>query len=144
MRLSRLHRPTKLGFNMTPMIDVVFLLLIFFMTVSQISRALDYPLELPEATAGGRPVESVGITINLDRHGVIMVGGKSLSLDQLSAALTLEIARVDQQVARLRVLVRCDRNSPGRYFNDLVHRLESVGIRQIRVSINVAGGTDGL
>ena len=38
MRLSK-HHGTKLEINMTPMIDVTFLLLIFFMTVNQVSKA---------------------------------------------------------------------------------------------------------
>ena len=36
------------GFNMTPMIDVVFLLIIFFMLVSQFSSAENVEVELPE------------------------------------------------------------------------------------------------
>lgn len=137
MKLSRPRHATISGFNMTPMIDIVFLLIIFFMTVSQISRALDHPVDLPKASQGGQSMESVNITINLDVDGNIIVANRQMSLEQLSAALTDELARVNQEPGRLRILVRCDRNSEGRHFNELVKRLETMGIRQIRVSINV-------
>ena len=47
MRLSKRHNP-GLQMNMTPMIDVTFLLLIFFMTVSQVSAVNKEQLELPQ------------------------------------------------------------------------------------------------
>ena len=47
MRLCKRRRPTKVAMNMTPMIDVTFLLLIFFMTVSQVSKLNREQLELP-------------------------------------------------------------------------------------------------
>ena len=37
MRLSKPRKQGQLGISMTPMIDIVFLLIIFFMTVSQIT-----------------------------------------------------------------------------------------------------------
>ena len=47
MRLSKRRRSTKAAMNMTPMIDVAFLLMIFFMTVSQVSKLNREQLELP-------------------------------------------------------------------------------------------------
>ncbi len=120
---------------MTPMIDIVFLLIIFFMTVSQISRSIDQPLQLPDVGAGGQPPETVDITINLDAGGQLMVVGQVRSLEQLVQALTRELRQVDNQPGRLRILVRCDRDCPGRHVNELLGRLEMLGIRQVRVSV---------
>ena len=47
MRLSRRRRSTTARMNMTPMIDVVFLLNIFFITVAQVSEVNNVRLELP-------------------------------------------------------------------------------------------------
>ena len=41
MKLTRTKRNHGVTFNITPMIDIVFLLIIFFMTVSQITRVVD-------------------------------------------------------------------------------------------------------
>ena len=48
MKLSKHRRRPDVAFNMTPMIDIVFLLIIFFMTVSQITQVNDEPIELPK------------------------------------------------------------------------------------------------
>ena len=48
MRLSKHRRAGVPLMNMTPMIDVVFLLLIFFMTVSQVSQINRERLRLPK------------------------------------------------------------------------------------------------
>ncbi len=140
MKLNRIKRSPTLGINMTPMIDIVFLLIIFFMTVSQISRTLDHPLALPDVGPGGQSLESVNITINIDAAGRYIVVGQQRSLEQLVVALTEELQRVDNRPARLRILIRCDRACPGRFVNELIGRLDLLGIRQVRVSIQARGG----
>ena len=71
MKLSK-HRPhNPIAFNMTPMIDIVFLLIIFFMTVSQITRVADYPLALPRVSQGDSSSITATVTINLNREGEI-------------------------------------------------------------------------
>jgi len=55
--VSNLSRGS-LGFNMTPMIDVVFLLIIFFLVSSHLAQQeTQLELDLPEATSGTRPTE---------------------------------------------------------------------------------------
>ena len=58
MRLSRSTSAETLGFNMTSMIDIVFLLIIFFMAVSHLSRTQDASLNLVEVSSGSKKVES--------------------------------------------------------------------------------------
>jgi len=50
MPARRDSRSSGLQFNMTPMIDVTFLLIIFFMLVSQITSAENVEMELPDPT----------------------------------------------------------------------------------------------
>ena len=56
--MSRMKEPTHVGFNMTPMIDIVFNLIVFFMLVSEFTKAKIVRLELPEpANEIVKPVE---------------------------------------------------------------------------------------
>ena len=48
MRLTKRRRTTSARINMTPMIDIVFLLIIFFMTVSQVTEVNREQLSLPK------------------------------------------------------------------------------------------------
>ena len=139
MKLARPRRLTSTGMNMTPMIDIVFLLIIFFMTVSQISRVTEQPVRLPHVDDGGEKLQSVAITINIDRSGNYIAGGKQHSLEMLKTALSGELQRLDGDSGRLRVLVRSDRRVSGKYVNDLIEVLEPLGVRDIRISVVIEG-----
>ena len=54
MKLRR-HRPDPVEINLTPLIDVVFLLLIFFMVSTTFDRQAELSIELPEASANAIP-----------------------------------------------------------------------------------------
>ena len=126
---------STLGINMTPMIDIVFLLIIFFMTVSQITRTIDHPLDLPSVKAGGEAHESISITYNMDAEGQLIIAGQPYSLAEAIEATRREFERVDRQPSRLKILLRGDQNCPGKFVNDLIGRLNNIGISQIRLSI---------
>lgn len=86
---SRL-KPEPLGFQMTPMIDVVFLLLCFFVT-SQIFAQWEAEIDitLPTAQTSEAPQRLPGeIIINILADGGIVVNGRSLDAQALSSMLT--------------------------------------------------------
>ncbi|MGI9516923.1 MAG: ExbD/TolR family protein [Pirellulaceae bacterium] len=135
MRLTRVRRPSNLGMNMTPMIDIVFLLIIFFMAVAQITQSLDHPIELTDVGSGGDTLDTVAITINLDTQGRLIVAGQPFSMDELMAAIQGERKRAETDSSRIRILIRCDRNCPGASFNALTDRLSQEGFRSVRLSV---------
>lgn len=77
MKFRRQHRD-ELGINMTPLIDVVFLLLIFFMVSTTFTRETQLTIDLPEAQ--GQPNEAVEeqIEILVDESGGYRVNGEAL------------------------------------------------------------------
>jgi biopolymer transport protein ExbD len=78
------------GANMTPMIDVVFLLIIFFLVSSHLARQENrLPLDLPVAsTFDPLDPEKAPLTISVDRQAKIRVAGKFVDLDSLAAILS--------------------------------------------------------
>ena len=135
MRLSRIRQPAKIGMNMTPMIDIVFLLIIFFITVFQITQTLDEPVNLAKMGPDGKPLETATLTINLDISGQLIVAGKNYTTSQLSRAIRNEIQRLDNDPARLKVLIRCDKDCPGKFINELNEELGKLRITRIRLSV---------
>jgi len=89
MRLSRIDEdePT---INLTPMIDVIFTLLVFFMlatTFAEREKVLD--LELPLATTAKSPQPTpLELVINVSRSGVISIDGRALQGDALRRTLS--------------------------------------------------------
>jgi len=103
------------GMNMTPMIDVVFQLLIFFMVVSEIAQTEKADLTLPKASEAkpdkGEPGRH---TINVTREGRIMVGARYVTLDQLDDILAIEVEimkKKGQKFSDKPILIRADKEA---------------------------------
>ena len=79
--------------NLTPLIDVVFLLLIFFMVSTTFTRETQLRVDLPEAVGAAREERKEQIEIAIDESGSYRVNGRALvdaRLRTLQAALYSE------------------------------------------------------
>ena len=94
--------------NLAPMIDVVFLLLVFFMVATTFaSTEEEIPLDLPNAESGEQAEEERDeIIISIDESGGITMGGRSYTEDSLYDALE-QAANTNPDVA---VTIRGDKN----------------------------------
>ncbi len=120
--------------DMTPMIDIVFLLIIFFMTVSQISRVNEEPLELPlTKSQGTEEQDQTTVTININDNGELVISGAQRSLPDAILAVTDELAKVGNEPSLIKVLIRCSRSARSESVNELVKQLNDLGIRQVRM-----------
>lgn len=80
------HVRQRPGIDLTPMLDVVFLLLIFFLLTSAFSRPM-LPLNLPEAKSAEMSNEPpVAISIKID--GSIYVNNQSVAANELYDVLS--------------------------------------------------------
>ena len=77
MKFKRTLRE-ELSINITPLIDVVFLLLIFFMLTTTFSRETRLLINLPEANADTAENQSSQIEIIVAREGSYTVNGRAL------------------------------------------------------------------
>ena len=80
------QKPELPGFQITPMLDVVFLLLCFFVTTSIFSRReTDLNVKIPTAETGTLPESLPGeVIFNVDREGAVRVNGRVLSDEAIS------------------------------------------------------------
>ena len=77
MKFKRANRE-ELAINMTPLIDVVFLLLIFFMVTTTFSRETRLLVNLPEANAEAAESDPAQIEILVARDGSFSINGRAL------------------------------------------------------------------
>lgn len=64
--------------NLTPLIDVVFLLLIFFMVSTTFNRDSELSIELPSASAEAQDRQPDSIEVAIDAQGRFYVNGRQL------------------------------------------------------------------
>lgn len=103
------YKPEHPGFQIAPMIDVVFLLLCFFV-MSQVFTQWEAEVDvsLPTAATAEMGQRLPGeIILNVSRAGVVVVNGRTLDNPQLQALLQ-RVARLFQGQA---VVIRADRQT---------------------------------
>ena len=74
--------------SLTPMIDVVFLLLIFFMLVARFGVDKVIDINLPSALGQSSQYEGVPRLVEIKSGNIVLLNGTQISLDQLSRKLS--------------------------------------------------------
>jgi biopolymer transport protein ExbD len=137
MRLTKRRRTTSARMNMTPMIDIVFLLIIFFMTVSQVSEVnRERSVELPKQKGSDDQKPAV-LTININQYAEIIVGGTRYQLSDVIALVSDELARLGDDPSRLTVVLRADRRVACEIVNRTVNALARLRITKVRFPVIV-------
>ena len=136
MKLTKLKRDHSVAFNITPMIDIVFLLIIFFMTVSQITRVIDQPMPLPQVSNGTTTEPPASVTININKNGQIIVGSKKYTLDKTVQILRDKLQQRENDARQLKIELRCDKRCQSEHVNRIIKELSGLGFTQVRISVS--------
>jgi biopolymer transport protein ExbD len=130
------HIDEQPSLNLTPMIDVVFLLIIFFMVgtqYSELERSLG--LDVPEVSDGGAltaaPDKRV---INVYQDGHITLDREAVSLEQLTSRL----AQARSQYQDIGVVVRGDGAGPFQHVAEVLNACKQAGISELAISVKLA------
>ena len=134
MRFNNAKQSRPMQLNMTSMIDIVFLLIIFFMIVSQISETNKEQIELP-ALSAELEQQSAKMTVNINADSEVIVSGESIGTNQLQAMVRQELAAVDGNTNRLYVTLRVDRNALTDRANEVMRILNGAGLPGVRVAV---------
>jgi biopolymer transport protein ExbD len=140
MRLHKHKRAHGVVMDMTPMIDVTFQLIIFFMTVSQASIVENELLDLPQMTGALDQTEST-ITINVTRDQRLVVIGETLTLPELEQRVAQVIADKGGRAELVTVVLRVDRENNSALVNKVMTALKQLNVQRIRIAVEVPDGS---
>ena len=123
----------EIGFQLAPMIDMTFLLLIFFMVTTKISKEqVKVDIKLPIASNARIPNDlSDRDIISIDPKGNYFIGQRAADKKELAAHLKERF----KNFPPLRLYVRADKNTPGKQVKELMKLASEAG------AINVIFGT---
>lgn len=142
MRVPTNYQRGGVGFNMTPMIDVVFLLIIFFLVSSHLAQQENQlELDLPEARSGLPPGRDGmrRIVINVlpeeqpDRR--IQVGGRTMGQPALKALIDFENRKAKDEESELEVRIRAHRKVPYRVVEPIMVACARAGIWNVTFAV---------
>lgn len=115
---------TEVEIDMSAMIDMVFLLLIFFIVASVVVD-IDKPLvELPSAEAAKVAEDTTGrVHVSIDKSERVYVGSKPVTLDEFKTRMTAEL-EADPDI---RIFFRTDADVPYRVTQKLMRTCSELG-----------------
>jgi len=123
--IRRRKRPLdEVSFQITPMIDMTFLLLIFFMVTQKITeQQLNVPVKLPVAISAVAPERTERDVINIDGEGNYYIGDKLATKDEVLAHLRVKF----EDYPPLQIYLRADQNTPTKKIREFVEMATAVG-----------------
>ncbi|TWT74015.1 ExbD/TolR family protein [Allorhodopirellula solitaria] len=144
MKSPQSHRSaTRRGqdrISMTPMIDIVFLLIIFFLVSSHLSRQeTRHPVTLSEADAGELDDgESAALTITLDRDGKVFLASEVIPREDFPGrfAAYQESRASAADPSQRKVRLRVDRTLPYRDVEPILKELARQSVADVSIVVS--------
>jgi biopolymer transport protein ExbD len=142
-------RRIGISIDMTPMVDVAFLLLIFFMCTTQFKPPEKDKITLPESNSEAKSPESDIITIAVTKLPSVRVifrkGGEEVSYEVMPDAVLTELggilsnARAANPMARM--IVKMDKEAPYGIMADMMIALQDAKAPRFNVQTDLAGAS---
>lgn len=139
--IPRRQRPRRLAFMLTPLIDVMFLLLIFFMLSSQLSPYSLLPIGRVAGERGASPAAPAETTAIADLSvrvaaGAVVVGGETIAIEAFPSAIeTFRAQGFDG------FLVIATRAASVQDIVSALEALQAAGVARVTLMNTAGGGT---
>ena len=133
MNLRPGHKEETVEVNLTPLIDVVFLLLIFFMVTTTFDRHAKLKVSLPESSAKITQQQSDPLVLSIDAKGNYFINDRQVvnqSLDTLKQALQ----KVIGDNSDMALVLRADANTPHRAVVRAMDAASQLGLTKLSIA----------
>jgi biopolymer transport protein ExbD len=135
MKLSRPKKQSQEALDLSPLIDMVFILLIFFMVSTTFIKDMQIDLNRPGA-ASAKPSSSKSIRIFIDNNEKIYVDGQSIRSWVLQSKIRDMIRSEDSSS----ILVVTDKKVSADTLIDVVDQCRLAGVKDIGVATEAEVG----
>jgi biopolymer transport protein ExbD len=142
------RRRIGISIDMTPMVDIAFLLLIFFMCTTQFQPPEKDKIALPDSASQAKSPESEIITVSVTKQPTVKViyrRGPEEVVQEINPAnvamdlgTALKTARAANPAAR--VIVKMDRDATFGLMSDMMAGLQEANATRFNVQTNLKGG----
>jgi biopolymer transport protein ExbD len=137
----RRQRREEVGINLTPLIDVVFLLLIFFMVSTTFTRETQLNIDLPEAEGTLAEPSQDQIEILIDEQGSYRVNGQGL-VDNRTRTLQAAIYKLSAGDTTLPMIITADAQAAHQYVVRAMDAAGKMGFVHLSITTRQPEGAD--
>ncbi|QMU60943.1 MAG: biopolymer transporter ExbD [Gammaproteobacteria bacterium] len=123
----------RLDVNITPLIDVVFLLLIFFMVTTTFNQQAELRVDLPEASSEEQALEVIPIEITIDPAGAYYVNGQSLANNN-AVTLLQSLQKIIADDKDKNVIIRADATTPHQAVVTAMDAVAKAGVSKLSIA----------
>lgn len=124
--------------DLAPLIDVVFMLLIFFMVTTTFKPSSQLKIDLPEATTEAKPQEEQSLEIAIDANGRYYVDQVEVIGTQ-SKVLMLAVQKALGDRRSPLVVIKADAKTPHQSVITALDVAGKLGLSRISIATNLAG-----
>ena len=141
IKRSKYQIQDDVSLNLTPLIDVVFLLLIFFMVTTTFKTEARLSIELPDANA--QVVDNTDdefLKVQIESSGAYFLNGRELArsdFDTLQRAISLWVKENNLALDAVVVLIYADGQAQHQRIVTAMEAVGEVGIKKVRIATNL-------
>jgi len=134
------ERREDIDLNLTPLIDVVFLLLIFFMVSTTFEKTSKLKIDLPEASAQATKQVNKKIVIGIDVKGRYYINDRQLVNTQLKT-LKLALLKIAGDNKEMPIVLRADAKTPHQAVVRAMDAASQLGLTRLSISTLETSGS---
>lgn len=142
MKIDRQDDESELSPNMTPLIDMLFILIIFFLATSRFQQEeRDQSIQLVRSSSDTLPITAPSrlLIIDIDRDGRKRIHGRERTLEEIEEVIRSQI----EEGSGAEVVVRADKRSTVVYLAETLEICHRLGIKTPNVSYEASGDALG-
>jgi len=135
------HSQVKAEADLTPMIDMVFQLIAFFMVLINFSQSEQNDrVQLPDSELAKPAEEKLEspIVLHLTEEGTVILGGEEMAIEAMRPFLgrEIEVLKLEKKsVSDANIIIRGHRDVAGGRVQDLIERCQEMGFERFALRV---------
>lgn len=121
--------------ELTPLVDIIFQLLLFFLLTATYVKNPTFDINLPKAGSKATATRDKDIVIDVRKDGEVRYGSQEMSMDGLEGVLTAEYASNQDAV----VVIRADRASEHGRVVEIMDLAKKIGFSRLAIATRASG-----
>jgi biopolymer transport protein ExbD len=122
--------------ELTPLVDIIFQLLLFFLLTATYVKNPTLDINLPKASNKSLAAHDKDIVLDVRRDGEVRYGSQELSMERLEGLLTAEYASNQEAV----IVIRADKASEHGRVVEIMDLAKKIGFSRLAIATRAMGG----